>query len=69
MLYATRLPLDQHRDGDAVPNTMADLIGDVFGAIAHIQEHAEYGGDPNKIAVTGDSAVAIYPLQPQICAP
>lgn len=44
-------------DGDAVPNTMADLIGDVFGAIAHIQEHAaEYGGDPNKIAVTGDSA-------------
>jgi acetyl esterase len=32
-------------------------IEDVFGAIAHIQEHAaEYGGDPNSIAVTGDSA-------------
>ncbi len=44
-------------DGDEVPNTMADLIGDVFGAIAHIQEHAaEYGGDPDNIAVTGDSA-------------
>lgn len=44
-------------DGDAVPNTMANLIEDVFGAIAHIQEHAkEYGGDPDRIGVTGDSA-------------
>lgn len=44
-------------DGDEVPNTMADLIGDVFGAIAHIHEHsAEYGCDPMRIAVTGDSA-------------
>ncbi|HSW40249.1 MAG TPA: alpha/beta fold hydrolase [Acidobacteriota bacterium] len=44
-------------DGDTVPNTMADLIGDVYGAIAHIQEHAtEYGGDPTRVAVTGDSA-------------
>ncbi len=44
-------------DGDEVGNTMADLIGDVFGAIAHIMEHAaEYGGDPTRIAVTGDSA-------------
>jgi len=44
-------------DGDEVPNTMADLIGDIFGAIAHIQEHAgEYGGDPTRIGVTGDSA-------------
>lgn len=44
-------------DGDAVPNTMANLIEDVYGAIAHIQEHAaEYGGDPSRIAVTGDSA-------------
>ena len=44
-------------DGDAVGNTMADIIGDVFGAIAHIMEHAkEYGGDPTRIAVTGDSA-------------
>lgn len=44
-------------DGDAVGNTMADIIDDVFGAIAHIMEHAkEYGGDPTRIAVTGDSA-------------
>jgi acetyl esterase/lipase len=36
---------------------MANLIEDVYGAIAHIQEHArEYGGDPTRIAVTGDSA-------------
>lgn len=46
-----------NRDGDEVGNTMADLIGDVFGAIAHIMEHAsDYGGDPTRIAVTGDSA-------------
>jgi len=44
-------------DGDPVPNTMANLIEDVYGAIAHIQEHAaEYGADPTRIAVTGDSA-------------
>ena len=44
-------------DGDIVGNTMADLIGDVYGAIAHIMEHAaDYGGDPTKIALTGDSA-------------
>lgn len=44
-------------DGDAVSNTMADLIGDVFGAIAHVAEHAaEYGGDPTRIGLTGDSA-------------
>lgn len=44
-------------DGDEVENTMPDLIEDVFGAIAHIMEHAkEYGGDPTRIAVTGDSA-------------
>ena len=44
-------------DGDAVPNTMANLIEDVYGAILHIQEHAkEYGADPMRIAVTGDSA-------------
>ena len=36
---------------------MADLIDDVFGGIAHIIEHAtEYGGDPARIGVTGDSA-------------
>lgn len=44
-------------DGDATGNTMAGLIEDVFGAIAHIMEHArEYGADPTRIAVTGDSA-------------
>ena len=44
-------------DGDADPNHMHELIEDVFGAIAHIQEHAaEYGADPTRIAVTGDSA-------------
>lgn len=44
-------------DGDAEGNTMANIIEDVFGAIAHIMEHArEYGGDPTRIAVTGDSA-------------
>ena len=36
---------------------MADLIDDVFGGIAHIMEHAaQYGGDPTRIGVTGDSA-------------
>ena len=44
-------------DGDATSNTMANLIEDVFGAIAHIMEHAkEYGGDPTRILLTGDSA-------------
>jgi acetyl esterase len=44
-------------DGDKTPNTMANLIEDVYGAIAHIQEHAaEYGADATRIAVTGDSA-------------
>src|SRR6476659_9142338 len=44
-------------DGDATDNTMADLIDDVFGGIAHIVEHAaEYGGDPTRVGVTGDSA-------------
>lgn len=44
-------------DGDIKVNTMADLIGDVYGAIAHIMEHArEFGGDPNRIGLTGDSA-------------
>jgi len=44
-------------DGDATSNTMANLIEDVYGALAHIMEHAkEYGGDPTRIGVTGDSA-------------
>jgi acetyl esterase/lipase len=44
-------------DGDATNNTMANLIEDVYGAIAHIMEHAaEYGGDPTRIGLTGDSA-------------
>jgi acetyl esterase len=47
----------QKLDGDATSNTMANIIEDVYGAIAHIMEHAaEYGGDPTRIALTGDSA-------------
>jgi len=44
-------------DGDTANNTMANLIEDVYGAVAHIMEHApEYGGDPTRIGLTGDSA-------------
>lgn len=44
-------------DGDPEPNHMHQLIEDVFGAIAHIQEHAQrYGLDPSRLALTGDSA-------------
>ena len=44
-------------DGDGKPNTLVDLIEDIFGAITHIQEHAaDYGLDPTRLAVTGDSA-------------
>jgi len=44
-------------DGDATNNTMANLIEDVYGALAHIMEHAaEYGGDPSRLGLTGDSA-------------
>ncbi len=44
-------------DGETKPTYMHQLIEDVFGAIAHIQQHAfRYGGDPSRIAVTGDSA-------------
>jgi acetyl esterase/lipase len=58
-------------DGDAVGNTMADLIDDVFGGLAHIMEHAaQYGGDPTRIGVTGDSAgghlAAVASLMPNM---
>jgi acetyl esterase len=47
----------QKLDGDQTNNTMADLMEDVYGAIAHIMEHAaEYGGDASTILLTGDSA-------------
>ncbi len=37
-------------DGETQPTYMHKLIEDVFGSIAHIQEHAaQYGGDPNRI--------------------
>ena len=45
------------RDGDPIPNTMNQLIEDCYGAILHIREHAsEYGINPKRIGVTGDSA-------------
>jgi acetyl esterase len=44
-------------DGDKTPNPMSALVEDVFGALAHFQEHAaSYGADPTRLAVTGDSA-------------
>ncbi|MDQ8203482.1 alpha/beta hydrolase [Pelagicoccus sp. SDUM812003] len=44
-------------DGDATLTTMYSIIEDCYGAIAHIMEHAaDYGGDPTRIGVTGDSA-------------
>ena len=45
-------------DGVQPATQMADIVdGDVYGAIAHIMEHAaEYGGDPTTIGLTGDSA-------------
>jgi acetyl esterase len=47
----------QKLDGDAANTTMANIIEDVYGAIAHIMEHAAgYGGDAARIALTGDSA-------------
>jgi acetyl esterase len=37
--------------------TMDEIVGDAFGALLWVQENiAEYGGDPDKIIVTGDSA-------------
>ncbi len=58
-------------DGDATNTTMANIIEDVFGGIAHIMEHAaEYGGDPTRIGVTGDSAgghlAAVASLMPNM---
>ena len=58
-------------DGDPTGNTMADLIDDVFGGIAHIMEHAaQYGGDATRIGVTGDSAgghlAAVASLMPNM---
>ncbi len=44
-------------DLDDPAPTQVDMVNDVFGAIAHIQEHAAtYGGDPNRLIMTGDSA-------------
>jgi acetyl esterase/lipase len=44
-------------DGDTEPNTLDEIINDVFGAIYHIMENAAlYGADPSNLAVTGDSA-------------
>lgn len=44
-------------DGDDTPVEMYQVIEDVYGAIAHIMEHAsEYGGDGSRLFITGDSA-------------
>lgn len=44
-------------DGDETPVEMYQIIEDVYGAVAHIMEHAaEYGGDATRIFITGDSA-------------
>lgn len=44
-------------DGDETPVEMYQIIEDVYGAIAHIMEHAsEYGGDASRLFITGDSA-------------
>jgi acetyl esterase len=44
-------------DGDATSTTMANIIEDMYGAVAHIMEHASaYGGDASRIVLTGDSA-------------
>lgn len=37
--------------------TINEIIEDVFGAVLWVKDHiTEYGGDPSKVAVTGDSA-------------
>ncbi len=39
--------------------TLDEVVADAFGAVLWIKEHvARYGGDPQRIAVTGDSAGA-----------
>jgi len=44
-------------DGDATSTSMANILEDVYGAIAHIMEHASaYGGDASRVVLTGDSA-------------
>lgn len=46
-------------DTDDTTPTKAEMVEDIYGAIAHIQENAViYGGDPAKILITGDSAGA-----------
>jgi len=36
---------------------MEQIVNDVIGALIWVKEHAaEYGGDPKKVAITGDSA-------------
>jgi len=47
----------ENYDGDDKPTKMYQIIEDVYGAIAHIREHAkQYGADANKLFLTGDSA-------------
>lgn len=57
VVFSIDYRLIRFSDGDEKPNSMVDLIEDVYGAIAHIQEHAaNYGADPKRISMTGDSA-------------
>ena len=55
-------------DGDATGNTMANLIEDVFGGIAHIMEHAaEYGGDPTALASPATAPAATCRRRRRCC--
>ncbi|WP_020208199.1 alpha/beta hydrolase [Gilvimarinus chinensis] len=37
--------------------TMNEIVEDVFGGLLWVKAHiADYGGDPNRVAITGDSA-------------
>jgi len=55
-------------DGDATSNTMANLMEDVFGGIAHVMEHAaEYGGDPT--SSNSCRPICRRARQPSRCAP
>lgn len=48
---------NEYYDGGKKPTKLYQIIDDVYGALAHISEHAkQYSADATKIFVTGDSA-------------